>query len=378
MPLRLPLVYAITDPRGSGVPAQALVRQLFAAGLRAVQLRDKEASDGELLSAARAGREEARKRRGIFLVNDRVDIARIAGAGVHLGSDDLPAGAARRILGPSAPIGVSTHDIEAARRAFAAGEGDYVAFGPVFDSPTKRERAGRGLEALRRVAAGKTMPLVAIGGITLDRLEAIWDAGADSAAMVSAVNAPPAADSARRICDAARRRSLPRKIWLVGFMGSGKTTVGCRLAQRLGLPFFDLDVEIEKASGKPVRAIFEQEGEAAFRLRERAYVEGAGSISAGVFAAGGGTFASEENRRSILRGGTCVFLDVPFEALVERLQGKLDRPLFRDREQARALLEERLHFYRMSAIHVRLQGTETPEEAADTVLNELDERTCVI
>jgi shikimate kinase len=192
------------------------------------------------------------------------------------------------------------------------------------------------------------------------------------------LNVPEAPERAAAAVDAARRRALAGKIWLVGFMGSGKTTLAQILARRLHLPFFDLDTEIEKASGKTVRAIFEAEGEPEFRRLERAFVEGAESISRGVFATGGGTFVPEENRRSILRSGLAIFLDVPFEALLGRLAGKTDRPLFQDEAQARRLFEERLPFYKMAPVHHKLSGAEAPEAAAESLLKGLDERTCVI
>jgi shikimate kinase len=275
-------------------------------------------------------------------------------------------------------IGISTHDPDAARRAFEDPAADYVAFGPVFTTSVKSDRGPVGIEALSRVAAFRTKPLVAIGGISLDRLESVWDAGADSAAMIGAINGPDAPARARRAVELARRRFLPRKIWLIGFMGSGKTTIGRIVSRRLGLPFFDLDAEIEAASSMPVRAIFETEGEAEFRRREHAYVEGSLAIPAGVFAAGGGTFAAEANRRAILRQGVSVFLDVPFEVLASRVPAKADRPLFEDAAQARRLLEERLPFYRMAGLSVPLTGGETPEDSAEVLLRRLEERTCVI
>jgi len=192
------------------------------------------------------------------------------------------------------------------------------------------------------------------------------------------VNGPDAGEAARRAVELGRRRFLPRKIWLVGFMGAGKTTIGKILARRLDLPLFDLDAEIEATSGRTVRAIFESEGEEEFRRRERVYVDGALGISKGVFATGGGTFVAEENRRSILRQGVSVFLDVPFDALAARVPAKADRPLFGNAEQARRLLEDRLPFYRMAGLSLALTGRETPEAAAEELLRKLEERTCVI
>lgn len=378
-PLRLSPVYAITDRRLAGrATAAELVRIFLDAGIRTIQIREKDLSGRGLLGEARTAKELLAARGGELIVNDRPDVARIVGCGVHLGEEDLPAREARRLLGEEITIGVSTHDQAAAALAFRSPEPDYVAFGPVFATAGKPGLAPLGLTALRAVAQAKSRPLVAIGGIRLEDLEAVWEAGADSAAMISALNGPEPQERARAAMDAARRIRLPRKIWLVGFMGSGKTTVARVLARRLHLPALDLDSEIERASGKTVRAIFEAEGEAEFRRRERAFVEGAADLASGVFATGGGTFVSEENRSRILRSGVAVFLDVPFEVLAGRLAGKRDRPLFQDEAQARRLLEERLPFYKMASVHLQLSGGESPEDAAERVLQRLDERSCVI
>jgi thiamine-phosphate pyrophosphorylase len=372
--LRLPLVYALTDAGASGVadPAE-LTRRLLDVGVRAVQLREKAMADPELLRAAEAIASLARAAGAAFLVNDRVDVARICGSGVHLGEEDLPPGAARSLLGPGAAIGVSTHDADAARRAFAS-EADYVAFGPVFASGTKTQRPALGLEALARAAGRKTRPLVAIGGITVERLDAVWDAGADSAAMIAGLyEGGRIEENARAALDRARRRRPRRRVYLVGFMAAGKTTIGRRVAERLGTPFVDLDEEIERTSGRTVRALFEESGEAAFRERESAFLAATESLPAAVVATGGGCFALEENRRRIARLGTAVFLDADFAAIRARLRGKTDRPLFVSEEQLAGLFAQRAPFYRMAPVSVRLGGSETIEQAADRVLTALDD-----
>jgi thiamine-phosphate diphosphorylase len=378
---RLSPVYAITDRHRSGFErAEDAARAFFEEGIRTVQIREKDVSDADLLASVRAAQETASERGALLLVDDRTDIARIAGCGVHLGDDDLPAPLARRVLGGELAIGISTHTVEEAALAFASPEPDYVAYGPVFESATKPGRSARGLDRLAEVAASKAgrKPLVAVGGIGLDDLDSVWSAGADSAAMISALNGPDLRERAREAVDRARRRFLPRKIWLIGFMGSGKTTIGRIVARRLSLPFFDLDAEIEATSGKSVRAIFESEGEPEFRRRERAFIEGSAAIPEGVFAAGGGTFIAESNRKLIQKTGVSIFLDLPFEALAARASGKPDRPLFADVGQARRLLDERLPFYRMAALAVPLTGLESAEAAAETLLEKLEERTCVI
>ncbi len=375
MRLRLPPVYAITDRAASGLGDHAeIARRLLAVGVRCVQLREKALPDAALLAAADGLAALARPVRALALVNDRVDVARLAGLGVHLGEDDLPASAARSLLAEGTVVGVSTHDVAAARQAFADPAADYVAFGPVFESPTKAVRPALGLEALAQAAAGRTKPLVAIGGITAERLDAVWDAGADSAAMIGGLlGGGRIEENARAALDRARRRRRPGRIYLVGFMASGKTTIGRRIAERLGLPFVDLDSEIERAAGRTIRALFEESGEAAFREREAVFLEGTGSLPAAVVATGGGSFAQERQRRAIGRLGTPVFLDASLETVSSRLAGKTDRPLFQSPEQLAALFAARAPFYRMAAVRVALSGAETVEEAADRVLTALED-----
>jgi shikimate kinase len=373
--LRLPAIYAITDRKVSGVNDHVeIARRLFGVGIRLLQVREKEMTDRDLLGAVEEISRLSRDDGASVLVNDRVDVARLAGVGVHLGEDDLPAHVARRLLPEGAPVGVSTHDFDTARVAFRDPDCDYVAFGPVLASGTKTGRAPRGTEALSRVAGIKTKPLVAIGGITPDTLDAVLDAGADCAAMIGGLLAGGELEkNARRALDIARRRELTGRIYLVGFMGSGKTAVGRRLAERLGIPFVDLDAEIERTSGVTVRALFEASGEPAFRERESLFLEATESLPRAVVATGGGCYVGEENRRTIARLGTPVFLDVPLPSLLSRLAGKTDRPLFTGPEQAAALSAEREPFYRMGTVRVALAG-ESIEEAADRVLDALSAR----
>jgi thiamine-phosphate diphosphorylase len=374
--LRLPAIYAIADRAASGVEDHAeIVRRLLNVGVRCVQVREKAMADRALLPQVEEVARLSRRDGALVLVNDRVDIARVAGTGVHLGEDDLPAAQARQLLPEGSAIGVSTHDLEAVRRAFADPSCDYVAFGPVFVSGTKDVRAARGLEALAAAAAGKTKPLVAIGGITEDRLDAVLDAGADAAAMIGGLlSGGRIEENARRALDRARRRRPAGRIYVVGFMGSGKTTVGQRVAQRLGLPFVDLDAEIERTSGLTVRALFEASGEAAFREREALFLAGTEALPRAVIATGGGSCVGDGNRDLIRRLGAAVFLDVSFDVVARRMAGKTDRPLFQSPEQAARLFAQRAPFYRMGSIPVKLSGGETVEEAADRVLIALDGR----
>lgn len=373
---KLPRIYAITDRTVSGIPDHVeIARRLFGVGVRWLQVREKELPDLRLLEAVEAIAPLARAHGATVLVNDRVDIARVAGVGVHLGEEDLPPALARRVLGEGAVLGVSTHDADTARTAFSEAIGDYVAFGPVFASETKPGRRPRGLQELARVAGLKTKPLVAVGGITAENLDSALDAGADAVAMVGALLLEGRLEqNARRVLDRARRRTRPGRIYLVGFMGSGKTAIGRRLAERLEAPFVDLDAEIERTSGQTVRVLFEASGEAAFRQRETLFLEGTGSLPDAVIATGGGCYVREENRRSIARLGTAVFLDLPFTRILSRLAGKTDRPLFESSEQAARLYAEREPFYRMASVQVRLEEGSI-EESADRVLNALFDQT---
>ena len=156
-------------------------------------------------------------------------------------------------------------------------------------------------------------------------------------------------------------------------MASGKSTVGRRLAERLGLPFVDLDEEIERTSGKTIRVLFEESGEAAFREREAAFLAATEALPEAVVATGGGCFAQDANRRRVARLGTAVFLDAPYETIRARLKGKTDRPLFQSEEQLGSLFAERAPFYRMAPVAAVLGGAETVEEAADRVLIALDD-----
>jgi shikimate kinase len=141
----------------------------------------------------------------------------------------------------------------------------------------------------------------------------------------------------------------PGRIYLVGFMGSGKTTAGRLLAERLGVPFVDLDLAFEAIAGRTIRETFESYGEAWFRERERELLRGTASLPAAVVALGGGTFAAPANAAFVKAHGLSVFLDVPFAVIAQRLSGKTaDRPLFPSEEGARALWEARLPSYKMA------------------------------
>ncbi len=156
------------------------------------------------------------------------------------------------------------------------------------------------------------------------------------------------------------------RIYLTGFMGCGKTTVGPLLAQRLEAPFVDLDEEIERRAGMTVREVFERQGEPAFRQMEAEALRGTFTAPDVVVAVGGGTLTFEGNAREVSARGLSVWLNLPFATIVSRIGGigKADRPLFRDGSQALALYRERLPAYRRSDLTVDIAPEEGPEEIA--------------
>ena len=199
--LRLPRLYAIVDPLDTGHDPVALAAALLAGGARCLQLRWKPAAPRDVLDAARAIRPLAHDAGALFLVNDRPDLAVLAGAdGVHLGQDDLPVAAARRVLGPGCIVGISTHDVAQARRAADAGA-DYVAVGPVYATTSKvNALTPRGPDLVRAARAVVPCPLVAIGGIDVTTAQDVIAAGADAVAMIGAlVRAPDPAAAVRGV-----------------------------------------------------------------------------------------------------------------------------------------------------------------------------------
>ena len=187
--LILPRVYALTDVGLSGLSHAEQVELLSAGGAMLVQLREKGMPAREFYEQAKAAVDVAVQRGVQLIINDRVDVALAVGAhGVHLGQDDMPPEAARKLLGPNAVIGYSSHNIEQAIAATKLPI-DYLAIGPIFATTTKSDTAPvLGLEGLRAVRqAIGSIPLVAIGGITSANAAGVIAAGADSVAMISAL-----------------------------------------------------------------------------------------------------------------------------------------------------------------------------------------------
>lgn len=184
---------AITD--ATLVPGRdhvAIAEAALAGGADMIQLRDKTGNLRDLLPKAQAIRSLCRSRGALFIVNDRVDLALAADAdGAHVGQEDLPADSARRLLGSRRLLGVSTHDLAQAEAARLAGA-DYIGFGPMFATGTKETGfAPRGLEALGALRRAVSLPILAIGGITLENVAAVIAAGATAPAVVSAIAAAP-------------------------------------------------------------------------------------------------------------------------------------------------------------------------------------------
>ena len=153
-------------------------------GARIVQYRDKDPDKKSVLARAMEIRAITRKNNSLFVVNDYIDIACLVLAdGVHLGQDDLPIKEARTILPGHSIIGVSTHSLEQALRGQADGA-DYIAIGPVFPTPTKENYSPVGLETVKKVIKAVSVPVVAIGGITLDHVSELKEAGVENVAMV--------------------------------------------------------------------------------------------------------------------------------------------------------------------------------------------------
>jgi thiamine-phosphate pyrophosphorylase len=189
--LRLPRLYPILDYScfvAAADPTKAMLdfaRAIEAAGLNWLQYRNKSGRSRDMLAHAR----ELRRELGAeitLIVNDRADLALAAGFdGVHVGQDDLPVDAIRRIVGPDMIIGTSTHNPEQLRLADET-YADYLAIGPVFTTSSKANPDPVvGLEGVRRARSLTTRPLVAIGGITRANCRAVLDAGADSVAVIS-------------------------------------------------------------------------------------------------------------------------------------------------------------------------------------------------
>jgi thiamine-phosphate pyrophosphorylase len=184
--LSLPPLYAILDPEQTkGRSPESVLRELLEGGVTILQLRVKTMAPREFFELARRVRSETKAHGCKLIVNDRVDIALACDAdGVHLGQEDLPLAIGRKLTGQKI-VGISTHDIDQAKEAEQSGA-DYIGFGPMFGTTTKATGySARGVEMLRQVRAAVKLPIVAIGGINEQNVRQVWQAGADSAAIIS-------------------------------------------------------------------------------------------------------------------------------------------------------------------------------------------------
>jgi thiamine-phosphate pyrophosphorylase len=181
--LREARLYFVADRGGM---ARALEGAL-AGGADLFQLRDKEASDDELLAAGESARERCHAAGALFLLNDRPDLAAACGAdGVHVGQDDAPVQRARKLVGDDAIVGLSTHSMQQAQAGSRSGA-DYIAVGPVHATPTKEGRPAIGIEPLRYAASHVDVPWFAIGGIDPTTVGPVVTAGARRIVVVRAI-----------------------------------------------------------------------------------------------------------------------------------------------------------------------------------------------
>jgi thiamine-phosphate pyrophosphorylase len=191
----LPRLYPILVPSliGSGTLAESceFARELFAGGATLLQLREKNASAKEILRWARELR-RVLPNEVVLILNDRADLAIAAQAnGVHVGQDDIPPEAARRIIGNQRILGISTHNVEQLAVAQQTSA-NYLAVGPVFTTTSKNKPDPTiGLEGVRQARASTRKPLIAIGGITLQNCQSVIEAGADSVAVIGELLSNP-------------------------------------------------------------------------------------------------------------------------------------------------------------------------------------------
>ena len=185
--LRRARLYFVTDLRPD---LGALLREALAGGVDMVQLRDKSASDEELLAAAAEARAACDEHGALLWLNDRPDLALAADAdGVHVGQDDEPVAEVRRAVGDDMLIGLSTHSPEQLDAALATPDADQLSVGPVWETPTKEGRPAAGLEYVRHAAAhaGPDRAWFAIGGIDSSNIAEVVAAGAERAVVVRAI-----------------------------------------------------------------------------------------------------------------------------------------------------------------------------------------------
>jgi thiamine-phosphate pyrophosphorylase len=179
-------LYFVTDVRPG---LEGLLAAALAGGVDMVQLRDKSASDDELMRAAAVFRRLCDERGALFWLNDRPDLVAACGAdGVHVGQDDMPLDEARRVAGEDVLLGLSTHSPAQLDAAVADGSADQLSVGPVWETPTKVGRPAAGLDYVRHAAGvAADRPWFAIGGIDLGNVREVIAAGASRVIVVRAI-----------------------------------------------------------------------------------------------------------------------------------------------------------------------------------------------
>jgi thiamine-phosphate pyrophosphorylase len=209
MQFKLPSIYPITDKKLAHRTSHlGILKELVRGGAEFVQIRDKSTPARELLLDLKRCVEFASSKGIVLVVNDRCDLALSCGAtGVHLGQDDLTPEAARSILGPRKIIGFSTHSLAQVHKTHCLPI-QYIGFGPIFPTTTKENPAPVvGLRRLAHACKDSSVPVVAIGGIGLEQIRAVLNAGAASAAVISALmTAPNLARQMQRFLEKARER----------------------------------------------------------------------------------------------------------------------------------------------------------------------------
>ncbi len=201
--MQLSGLYVIIDPQAAQNKDEAeLARRAIAGGARLIQLRDKAREKGLQLPIALALRKLCRDAGVPFIINDHIDLAMACEAdGVHVGPKDLPVAFARRLM-PNAIIGASTNNVQEALKAQADGA-SYISVGRLYPTPSKLDTRPANLDTLRAIKQAVRLPVCAIGGINEDNIASVIEAGADMAAVISAVVAAADVEAAAR--DLARR-----------------------------------------------------------------------------------------------------------------------------------------------------------------------------
>ncbi|NIQ05186.1 MAG: thiamine phosphate synthase [Candidatus Korarchaeota archaeon] len=179
-------VYPITDDRFGWMHVQ-IAKAVINAGVEILQFREKKKGLRECITVATALRKLTRKKGVTFIVNDRVDLAQAVDAdGVHLGQNDMPLHIARKILGEDKIIGISAETIEQAKKG--AMKADYLGVGPIFPTSTKKGVGpALGLDSLKKISEAVNIPVVGIGGITLNNVREVIENGAEGIAVISAI-----------------------------------------------------------------------------------------------------------------------------------------------------------------------------------------------